>query len=40
MRQYNQLTTPEVAVIILDDKEILKERDIVVHRKEEIWNIC
>src|SRR6266498_3386051 len=34
MRQYNQPTAPEVATIILDDEEIPKERDIVVHRKE------
>ncbi len=32
--QYNQLTALEVAAIILDDEEIPKKRDIVVHRKE------
>ncbi len=34
MRQYNQPIAPEVAAIILDDEEIPKERDIVIHRKE------
>ena len=34
MRQYNQPIASEVAAIILDDKEISKERDIVIYRKE------
>ena len=34
MKQYNQLTAPEIAAIILDNEEIPKKRDIVVHRKE------
>ncbi len=35
IRQYNQPTASEVAVIILDDEEIPKEKDIVIYRKEE-----
>ena len=35
MKQYNQPTTSEVVAIILDNEDIPKERDIVVHRKGE-----